>query len=123
MHLGDWEGQLNDRSAGRDPLAKELFAAERWDVIPNAEPMEAFCDRVRAGMDRVVRAIGPDATGIAFVHGGVIAEACRQATGSDAFAFLHADNCSITRLFRTARGRWALRCFNDTAHLSDVSVP
>jgi hypothetical protein len=47
----------------------------------------------------------------------VIAEACRQATSSQAFAFLYAENASLTRIMRLATGRWALISFNDTAHL------
>jgi probable phosphoglycerate mutase len=47
----------------------------------------------------------------------VIGEICRQATQSRPFAFVHADNCSITRLVVLADGRWLLRSFNDVAHL------
>jgi len=119
VHLGDWEGQLNARVARGDELSKKIFETERWDVIPNAESMDEFSDRVRRGMMQLVDAVGPDATVIAFVHGGVIAEACRQATGSQAFAFLYAENGSITRLVRMASERWALISFNDTAHLQD----
>jgi 2,3-bisphosphoglycerate-dependent phosphoglycerate mutase len=119
VNLGDWEGQLNSRVANGDELSKEIFAAERWDVIPNAEPMDAFSDRVHRGMAHLVEAVGPQGVAVAFVHGGVIAEACRQATGSKAFAFLYAENASITRLVRMASGRWALISFNDTAHLED----
>ncbi len=119
VHLGDWEGQLNDRAAREDGLSKKIFAAGRWDVIPNAEPMGAFSDRVRHGMEQLVDAVGPGATAVAVVHGGVIAEACRQATGSHAFAFLNAENGSITRLARLASQRWVLISFNDTAHLAD----
>jgi hypothetical protein len=39
---------------------------------------------------------------------------------SHPFAFLRAENCSITRLMRTLNGRWELNCFNDTAHLEEV---
>lgn len=117
VNLGDWEGQLNARVAGDDELSREIFATERWDVIPNAESMDAFSDRVGRGMAHLVEAVGPRGVAVAFVHGGVIAEACRQATGSKAFAFLYAENASITRLVRMASGRWALITFNDTAHL------
>jgi probable phosphoglycerate mutase len=119
VHLGDWEGQLNDRVARDDELSKEIFNTERWDVIPNAESMDVFSDRVARGMERLVEAVGPNAIAVAFVHGGVIAEACRQATGSQAFAFLYAENGGITRLVRMASRRWALISFNDTAHLQD----
>ena len=50
-------------------------------------------------------------------HGGVIAEICRQATASRPFAFVHADNCSISRVVVFADGRRMLRSFNDTNHL------
>jgi probable phosphoglycerate mutase len=119
VHLGDWEGQLNDRVARDDVLSRKIFETERWDVIPNAESMDVFSERVRRGMQQLVEAVGPDAVAIAFVHGGVIAEACRQVTGSQAFAFLYAENGSITRLVRMPSERWALISFNDTAHLQD----
>jgi 2,3-bisphosphoglycerate-dependent phosphoglycerate mutase len=119
VHLGDWEGgELRIRAARGDPLILRAQAEERWDVIPNAEPMDAFAERVEAGLRAVVAATGPDASSAAFVHGGVIAELCRQATGSRPFAFLHADNASITRLVALPDGRRLVRCFNDTAHLA-----
>jgi probable phosphoglycerate mutase len=55
------------------------------------------------------------------VNGGVIGELARQATRSRPFAFVHADNASITRLVVFADGRQLLRSFNDVAHLSDHS--
>jgi probable phosphoglycerate mutase len=119
VYLGDWEGQLNHRVAGEESLTQKIFEVERWDVIPNAEPMEEFADRIRAGLDQLVDAGGADATVLAVVHGGVIAEACRQVTGSRAFAFLSAENASITRIMRLPNGRWALIAFNDTAHLRE----
>ena len=63
----------------------------------------------------------PGATSVAVVHGGVIGELARQATRSRPFAFVHADNASITRLVAFADGRRLLRSFNDTAHLSAYS--
>jgi hypothetical protein len=41
-------------------------------------------------------------------------------TDSRPFAFLHAENASITRLVRPDNGRWELHGFNDVAHLADV---
>lgn len=118
VYLGDWEGQLNHRASHDDSLTHKIFDVERWDVIPNAERMEDFSARVGRGMERLVEAAGPDRTTLAVVHGGVIAEACRQVTDSRAFAFLYAENGSMTRLMRLPSGRWALIAFNDTAHLS-----
>lgn len=122
VHLGDWERDFRVRIAERDPLSADIFAKQRWDVIPNAESMDSFAARVRNGMDRVAGLTGPDATAIAVVHGGVIAEICRQATGSTAFAFLYAENGSISRVMRLAGGRWVLRSFNDIAHLAGMQA-
>jgi len=121
VYLGDWEGQLNHRATSGDSLTRELFAAERWDVIPNAERMEDFSARIRRGMELLVDAAGPDSTTLAVVHGGVISEVCSQVTGSRAFAFLYAENGSLTRLMRLRNGTWALLAFNDTAHLRSTN--
>jgi 2,3-bisphosphoglycerate-dependent phosphoglycerate mutase len=118
VYLGDWEGQLNHRASSGDSLTREVFAAERWDVIPNAEPMEDFSARVRRGMELLVEAAGPDGTTLAIVHGGVISEVCSQVTGASAFAFLYAENGSLTRLMCLPSGKWTLLAFNDTAHLA-----
>src|ERR687886_381739 len=49
--LGDWEGgELRIRAAQGDPLFARMLEEERWDVIPNAEPMERFAERVRTGV-------------------------------------------------------------------------
>ena len=117
VHLGDREAGFNPQVLRPDPLAARLFQEGRWDVIPNAEDMDSFGSRVQRGVTHVADTTGPDATGVAVVHAGVIAEACRQVTGSHAFAFLYAENGSLTRLLRLASGRWTLRGFNDTAHL------
>jgi probable phosphoglycerate mutase len=117
--LGEWEGgELRIRAANRDPLFYEVIEAERWDAIPGAEPAEEFAARVRAGLGKVIESIGPGAVAAAVVHGGVIGELARQATSSRPFAFVHADNCSITRLVVFADGRQLLRSFNDVAHLA-----
>ena len=119
IHLGQWEatGLHPDRLA-TDPIAQRLFTEQRWEVIPGAETSVEFGRRVAAGLERVAQAAERERPAVAFVHGGVIAEACRQATGSDAFAFLNVDNASITRLVRHADGHWMLRSFNDTSHLN-----
>jgi probable phosphoglycerate mutase len=120
--LGDWQGgEFRIRMAAGDPLAMRVLAEERWDVIPNAEPGDEFAARVRAGIEKVVVATGPGRMAVAVVHGGVIAEACRQATSSRPFAFVHVDNCSITRIVVFGDGRWLLRAFNETAHLDRTS--
>ena len=117
--LGDWEGgKLRIHAAQGDPLFFKMLEEERWDVIPNAEPMDAFAARVRSGLEMIVSSVGRDARAVAFVHGGVIGELCRQATDSRPFAFVHADNCSVSRLLVMDGGRQLLWSFNDATHLS-----
>jgi probable phosphoglycerate mutase len=119
VSLGEWEGgEFRIRMAEGDPIAIQAVSEERWEVIPGAETMESLAGRVRAGIESVVAFAGPGARVAAIVHGGVIGEICRQATGSRPFAFVHSDNGSITRLIVLPDGGWLLRSFNDTAHLA-----
>jgi 2,3-bisphosphoglycerate-dependent phosphoglycerate mutase len=116
--LGEWEGgPFRIHVANGEPLALRVIAQERWDLIPGAETMEQLAERVRAGIDKVVEQTGRGKVALVFIHGGIIGEICRQATSSRPFAFVHSDNCSITRIVRFADGRWLLRSFNDTSHL------
>ena len=118
VHLGEWEGgEYRRRMHERDPIAVQALMEERWDAIPGAESMDALAARVGAGLDAMLSAIGPGGTGAAVLHGGVIGELCRQVTRSRPFAFIHADNCSISRIVQFSVGHRLLRSFNDTAHL------
>jgi probable phosphoglycerate mutase len=118
VDLGEWEGGLmRIKFREGDPIAMRVLAEERWDLIPGSEPMHRFSARVRAGIEKVVTATGPGRIALAFVHGGVIGEACRQAAASRPFAFIHSDNCSLSRIVVFGDGRWLLRSFNDTTHL------
>jgi 2,3-bisphosphoglycerate-dependent phosphoglycerate mutase len=118
VHLGEWEGgEYRIRLIERDPVAMRALMEERWDAIPGGEPMDSLAERVGRGLDAMLAAIGPGGTGVAFLHGGVIGEICRQVTHSRPFAFIHADNASITRLVAFASGHRLLRSFNDTGHL------
>jgi probable phosphoglycerate mutase len=119
VHLGDLDGgAFRIALHAGDPVIREVFAQERWDVIPGAERMEDLAERTRAGIERIVASVEPGATVAAVVHGGVIGELCRQASGSSPFAFTHADNCSITRLIIFPGGRWWVRSFNEGGHLA-----
>jgi probable phosphoglycerate mutase len=118
--LGEWEGgtfRIHVRNG--EALALRVINEERWDLIPGAETMEHLATRVRKGIDEVVERTGPGKVALVVAHGGVIGEVCRQATNSRPFAFVHSDNCSLTRLVRFADGRWLLRSFNDTSHLAN----
>ncbi|MFN2419377.1 MAG: histidine phosphatase family protein [Candidatus Limnocylindria bacterium] len=114
--LGEWEGGLfRIKVARRDPVAERMWAEERWDVIPGAESTESFAARVRAAVERLAAAhVNRRIT--VFTHGGVIGQVVSIATGSRPFAFVDADNASITQLVVWG-ARWVIRRYNDTAHL------
>ncbi len=122
VNLGDWEaGLFRKMVAENHPIAERMWAEERWDVIPGAEPATAFAARVEGAIKRIAAA-HPDQRVAAVVHGGVIAQALALATGSRPFAFLGADNGSISRLVIITQ-RWILRGYNDTAHLEPGYTP
>ena len=118
IYLGEWEGWVFEQKfVDRDPLALRLIEEQRWDLVPGCEPIDGFAARVRAGIERIAAA-HPDERVLVVVHGGVIGEVLAQASGSRAWAFIGADNASISHVVVTDR-RWVVRRFNDTTHLDD----
>ncbi|WP_199434558.1 histidine phosphatase family protein [Qaidamihabitans albus] len=117
VHLGDWEGGLlRKHYAENHPVAQRLRTEQRWDIIPNAEAAEEFEARVRGAIERLAAA-HPDQRLAVFTHGGVIGQALALASGSQPFAFVGADNGSISEIVIAGQA-WILRRFNDTAHLT-----
>ncbi len=123
VFLGEWEGGNFRRMVAQNgPIAQRLFTEERWDVIPGAEPADAFSARLRSALEGIART-HPDQRVAVFTHGGVIGSVISMATGARPFAFLAVDNGSITHVVITAE-RWIVRRFNDTGHLgTDLDRP
>jgi probable phosphoglycerate mutase len=116
VFLGEWEGGLFRKHVrALHPTVLEMREVGRWDVIPGAEPGDAFAGRVRAGIDRIAAA-HPDQRVVVVVHGGVIGQAIANATGASPLAFSWADNGSISELV-VHDGEWIVRSYNDVAHL------
>ena len=116
VHLGEWEGGLfRQKIAENGDIAQRLFTEQRWDVIPGAEPSDRFATRVREAVERLTAA-HRDQTIAVFTHGGVIGQVLAHASKSRAFAFIGADNGSISHIVITPPV-WIIRRFNDTAHL------
>ena len=116
VHLGDWEGGLmRVRAAAGDPIFPEVLRQERWDVIPNAEPHDAFDARVWSGFQRIVSA-HPDGRVVVVAHGGVIGHLLHRVTDGRRFAFSGADNASISEVVASPE-RIVLRRYNDVSHL------
>ncbi|SFB52478.1 probable phosphoglycerate mutase [Amycolatopsis marina] len=118
VHLGEWEGGLfRKHVAENHPIARRVRAEQRWDLIPGAEEANAFAERVRAGVQHLADT-HPGQRLAVFTHGGVIGQVLALATGSQPFAFVGADNGSVSEVV-VADGVWIVRRFNDTAHLAD----
>lgn len=116
VFLGEWEGGLlRQKALDRDPLFEEVMRRQRWDVVPGAEPREDFVGRLRRAVERIATA-DPGGRVVAFSHGAAIGEILAQASGSSPFAFVGADNASISRIV-VAPDRWVVRGYNDTTHL------
>lgn len=116
VHLGEWEGGLlRKHVAEGHPLVTQMYAEQRWDVIPGAETTEHLRKRVAAGIRRIADA-HPDQRVLVVAHGGAIGQVLAQATGSEAFAFNDSDNASVSVLV-VAGDRWSLRGYNDVSHL------
>lgn len=118
VHLGEFEGgEYRRRAAEGDPVMVRVYTDQRWDHIPGAEPDADFTARVRGAVERLAAA-HPDSTVAAFTHGGVIGKIMQLATDARPFAFIGADNASITHLV-VMGDRWVVRAWNDTGHLSN----
>jgi 2,3-bisphosphoglycerate-dependent phosphoglycerate mutase len=116
VYLGDWEGGLFRKMVAQNhEIAQRMFAEERWDVIPGAEPAGELAERVRTAIEKMA-ARHPGQRVAAFTHGGVIGQALALAAASRPFAFVGAENASVSRLVITSE-LWIVRGFNDTAHL------
>lgn len=116
VFLGEWEGgSFRQHIAEGHPLAQRMFAEQRWDVIPGAEPADDFARRVRGAVERVAGS-HPDQAVAVVTHGGVIGQILAEAAGIRGFTFTGSDNAAISHLV-VAGDRWIIRRYNDTAHL------
>jgi len=122
VHLGDWEGfEFRKNTTERHELAVKMFLEQRWDVIPNAESIEALSERVTRGLQQIAAA-HPDQRVLVVAHGGVIGTILSIATGGRPFAFISADNASISQVI-VSGDSWSVRRYNDTAHLESMRHP
>jgi probable phosphoglycerate mutase len=115
VHLGEFETSFRERAAANDPIFQRIFTEERWDIIPGAEPHDAFDARVWGALHRIATA-HPDQRVVAVSHGGVIGHLLHRVTSSRRFAFSGPDNASISEVVVTPE-RVLLRRYNDVAHL------
>jgi len=119
VFLGDWEGGIfRIKAAENDPIITRMLLEERWDVVPGAEPGDVFHERIQRGLSNIA-ANHSDQLVAAVVHGGVIGQIIAHATGARPFAFLGADNASISHII-IHEGIVSVRRFNDASHLHET---
>ncbi|MBW1769248.1 MAG: histidine phosphatase family protein, partial [Deltaproteobacteria bacterium] len=119
VFLGDWEGGIfRIKAAENDPIIVQMLREERWDIIPGAESGDVFHERIQRGLSNIA-ANHPDQLVVAVVHGGVIGQIIAHATGARPFAFLGADNASISQIV-IHDGIINVRRFNDASHLHET---
>ena len=57
VFLGEWEGGLlRQKAADHDPVLERVFAEQRWDLIPGAEPRAEFGGRLHRAVERITAA-------------------------------------------------------------------
>jgi 2,3-bisphosphoglycerate-dependent phosphoglycerate mutase len=116
VYLGEWEGgEFRKRVAENHPISQRMFAEQRWDAIPG-EPSEALAARVRDAIIRLAAAHPGERVAV-FTHGGVIGQVLALAAEARPFAFVGAENASVSRLVING-DLWIIRGFNDTSHLA-----
>ena len=119
VHLGEYEGGLlRLRGAEGDPVVREVYTQERWDVIPGAEHWDDFQGRCVGAVERIASEHAGQRV-VVVVHGGVIAAVLAHVAQARNFAFVSADNSSVSEIVHLADpiDRWVLRRFNDVTHL------
>ena len=114
--LGQWDGALYRlKAAAGDRIFKRSMDNHEWGEIPGAETTAELQARVRNGLLRIAAAHSDQLVAVV-VHGGVIAAAMSLATGAAPFAFLQAENGSISRLVMDG-DKMKVRGYNDVSHL------
>ena len=123
VRLGEWEGgELRVRTAKGDPLVGLwLSSSSAGTSSPAPSPPREFAERVRTGLlPRSSQLTGPGARRRRRRARRRDRRAPRaRRPAAPRLAFVHAEkHPSISRLIVFGDGRWLLRSFNDTAHLT-----
>lgn len=113
------EFDVGEVSGLTGPQARERFPdlAKLWPhALPGAESRDAFHERIRAALERMV---AMDTTVIAVAHGGVVSGICYAVLGLDTSrrSLFETANCAVSEITADRSGRLVLSRMNDTCHL------
>ena len=122
MHLGSWEGLTPDEVDARFQGAYQQWRTRPSSVvIPEAEPLEAFRQRVRRALEKILSSVG-EGEYVVVSHGGVIAALLADVLGADydvVIRRLRLDNAGITAL-EYGTGLPHVLWINSTLHLEPL---
>jgi broad specificity phosphatase PhoE len=118
-HIGGWEGKPFEELIETEPELVHHVRNQRaiWHRAPGAEREDRFRARVRASVERLVRA-HPDANLLLFAHGGVINAYCGEILGLGQEMFFLPENTSVNSVDLEGDAR-RVRFLNDVLHLTD----
>lgn len=120
MHLGAWEGLTPEEVDARfDDSYQRWRERPSSVVIPEAEPLDAFRERVRRAFGKIVSGLG-DGEHVIVSHGGVIAALLADVLAADydeLIRRLRLDNAGITAL-EFGTGLPHVLWVNSTSHLA-----
>ena len=123
MHLGDWEGLTPEEVDARFERAYQQWRIRPSAVqIPGAEPLDAFRQRVRHALEKILSS-ADEGEYVIVSHGGVIAALLADLLGADYDALLRRlrlDNAGVTALECGSAVRHVL-WINATGHLDGAA--
>jgi glucosyl-3-phosphoglycerate phosphatase len=123
--IGDWEGLTRDQVATRYPNELARLEAGEDVAIGGGESYGTFCQRVDQALARLLDALEPGQHALVVCHGGVIGALVSGALGLRGVRNLpiaRVFNTSVTELSYDPDGRATLHVFNDSLHLSSLSL-
>jgi glucosyl-3-phosphoglycerate phosphatase len=123
--IGAWEGCTRDEIAQRFPEQLARLDAGEDIALGGGESYGAFCARVDRALASLRDALAPGEHALVVCHGGVIGALVSAALGLRGVRELpiaRVLNTSITELEFDANGRACVHVFNDSYHLSSLSL-
>lgn len=123
--IGAWEGLTREEVLARYPEELARLEAGEDIALGGGESYEAFCARVDGAFTRLRARLEPGQHALVVCHGGVIGVLVSAVLGLRKVRELpigRAINTSISELSFAPDGAATLHVFNDSLHLSELSL-
>lgn len=123
--IGSWEGLTREQVVAQFPEQLARLDAGEDVAIGGAESYSSFCARVDESLARLRGTLLPGQHALVVCHGGVIGALVSGALGLRAVRNLpiaRVLNTAVSELSYDATGQPTLHVFNDSLHLSELSL-